>query len=307
MLDSSGSFLSVRASLGQCTGLKGSFPVADSVLGLPLRLGHLVIADEDDIETFAQLSGVQDLRALTLSPLSTSAGQIGVLVLGRKQPASFSAADLDLLIILNDVASTAIHRVRLREELEEAFVGATLALAEAVDAKDSYVAGHAQRTGDLAERVARHLGLPDDEVEAIRYGAILHDVGKISVPDSILRKTGPLSSEEWNVMHRHTIAGARILAPVARLSRAAQVVRHHHERWDGTGYPGGLRGEEIPLGARIVAVVDAYTAMIDERTYRKALTYEEALHELQRHAGTQFDPAVVEAFLRVTSDIEFQH
>lgn len=100
-------------------------------------------------------------------------------------------------------------------------------------------------------------------MQDIRYGAILHDVGKLSVPDAILRKAGPLTAEEWQVIRRHTIAGARILAPVARMSRAAEIVRYHHERWDGTGYPEGLRGEAIPLRARIVAVVDAYTAMSD--------------------------------------------
>jgi PAS domain S-box-containing protein len=305
LLDAAGAFLAPRVGQGQFAAIRGSFPAAESVLGLPLKLGALVVATEDDLRAFATLCGVDHVRVLALSPLGTSVGQIGVLALGRRDATHFSAPEIDLLIILSDVISTAIHRVRLREELEEAYVSATLTLAEAVDSKDSYVAGHALRTGDLAERVARQMGLPEDQIQDVRYGAIFHDVGKISIPERILKKAGPLSSEEWNVVHPHTIAGARILAPVARLARAALVVRHHHERWDGSGYPAGLRGEAIPLGARIVAVVDAYTAMIEERTYQTARTQHEALEELRRHAGTQFDPAVVAAFLEVAREAPY--
>ncbi len=304
LLDASRTFLTVRASRGQLAGMTGSFPCDQSVLSLPLRLAHLTIADHADLEELGRLTGV-DQRTVALIPLSVASGDVGILIVGRQQALPFSRADLGLMAVLGDVASTAVHRVKLREELEEAYVATTLALAEAVDARDSYVAGHAQRTGVLAEQAALAMKLPEDEIRDIRYGAILHDVGKISVPDNILVKIGPLSPEEWEVIRRHSVAGARILAPVARLTRAAEVVRHHHERWDGTGYPDGLKGEEIPLGARIVAVVDAYTAMIDERTYRKARSPEEAVEELRRHAGTQFDPAVVEAFLSVVQTRNF--
>lgn len=304
LVDASQAFLTVRAGRGQCAVMRGSFPIEHSLLGNPLKLGHLVIADQADLDEFARVTGVLGLRTLALIPLSTSEGWVGVLVLARREPVPFSLADLDLLAVLGDVASTAVHRVRLREELEEAYIGAARALAEAVDVRDSYVAGHSQRTGALAEQVARMMDLPEDQIQDIRYGAILHDVGKLSVPDAILKKIGPLSAEEWKVIRRHTIAGARILSPVTRLARAAEIVRYHHERWDGTGYPEGLRGEAIPLGARIVAVVDAYTAMIDERTYRRALTPEEAIEELQRQAGTQFDPTVVAAFLRAVKSGE---
>lgn len=307
LLDASQTFLIVRVSQGECRVMEGPFPTKGSLLALPLDLGHFVVASQADLETFAQLTGVSGLRAMALLPLSTSAGQIGVLVLGRQQPAAFSLTDLQILGILSDVASTAVHRVRLRDELEEAYIGATLALAEAVDARDAYIAGHARRTGSLAVQVARMMGLPEDQVQDIQSGAILHDVGKISVPDSILSKSGPLNAQEWQVMRQHTIAGARILAPIARLSRAAEIVRYHHERWDGTGYPEGLKDDAIPLGARIVAVVDAYTAMIDERTYRRALSHDEALEELQRYAGTQFDPTAVAAFLRVARGGSFSY
>ncbi len=305
LLDPSEMFLSPRATRGQFTVMKGSFPLKDSVLELPLQHESYIIANEAEVAAFLRLTGVSRLGTLILVPLSTGTSKVGVLILGRQEPVPYSRSDLDMLAVLTDMASTAIHRVRLREELEEAYVGTSLALAEAVDARDSYVAGHAQRTGLLAERVAGTMGIPEDQIQHIRYGAILHDVGKISVPDSILRKIGPLTPDEWQVIRRHTIAGARILGPVARLAHAAEIVRYHHERWDGTGYPEGLRGEQIPLGARVVAVVDAYTAMVDDRTYRKAKRHEEALEELKRNAGTQFDPTVVDAFIRVVSSGNF--
>jgi HD-GYP domain-containing protein (c-di-GMP phosphodiesterase class II) len=151
----------------------------------------------------------------------------------------------------------------------------------------------------LAEETGRELGLPEDEIKALHWAANLHDIGKIGIPDEILNKAGPLSQVEWAVMQRHPIIGARIIAPVKKLSNVAPIIRAHHERFDGAGYPYGLKGADIPLGARIVSVADAYTAMTDERVYRKAMSHAEAVAELQRYAGTQFDPDVVEAFLRV--------
>ncbi len=131
------------------------------------------------------------------------------------------------------------------------------------------------------------------------WGALLHDIGKIGVPDEILRKAGPLTDEEWELMKRHPELGAEIVAPVKKLVDVAPIIRSHQEKFDGSGYPDGLRGEEIPLGARILAVVDAYGAMTDERVYRKARSHEEALAELRRCAKTHFDPEVVDAFLAV--------
>lgn len=189
---------------------------------------------------------------------------------------------------------------RLGEELEaslrrsqETLDGTLAALAEAVEAKDEYVGGHVGRVAAYADMIAEELGLAGPAREDVRNGAVLHDIGKMAIPDAILGKPGPLSPTERTIMETHSLRGEAIVRRVPALEGAALVVRHHHERWDGAGYPDGLAGAAIPLGARIVAVADAFDAMTTDRVYRKALSYEEALKELAREAGRQFDPQVV--------------
>jgi HD-GYP domain-containing protein (c-di-GMP phosphodiesterase class II) len=179
-------------------------------------------------------------------------------------------------------------------------VQTVLALARAVEAKDTYTADHAEGLANWAIQVAARLGIADtEELRAIRWGAILHDVGKIGVPDSILQKPCKLDADEWKLMRLHPHIGSEILRPVPRLLAAAEIVRHHHERWDGKGYPDGLQGDAIPFGARILTVVDSYSAMIDERVYKSARSVPYAISELQKHKGSQFDAKVVDAFLEV--------
>jgi putative nucleotidyltransferase with HDIG domain len=167
-----------------------------------------------------------------------------------------------------------------------------------MDARDSYTAGHSQRICDLAQAVGKALGCSEDDILDLQWAALLHDIGKIGVPDEILRKPGPLSFDEWRVMRQHPLIGADIINPVSKLENVVPIVRHHQEKFDGSGYPDGLSGSEIPLGARILAVVDAYIAITDERVYRNARSRQEALLEIQRNIGTHFDPAVVEAFIQ---------
>jgi diguanylate cyclase (GGDEF)-like protein len=173
-----------------------------------------------------------------------------------------------------------------------------LAIADVIDARDRATATHSQSVGRYAAAIARELGLPEPVVERVRFGGIVHDVGKIGIPDSILRKPGWLSAEDWVEMRRHPEIGASILAG-ANLNDVSEWVLAHHERPDGTGYPHGLSGTDIPLEARILAVADAYEAMTSDRIYRAAKSEEDARAELVRCSGTQFDTRVVEAFLRV--------
>jgi diguanylate cyclase (GGDEF)-like protein len=172
---------------------------------------------------------------------------------------------------------------------------AAASLAKAVDARDAYTGSHSERVGDLAARIARRLDVDEAETELIRLAASLHDLGKLAIPEEILRKPGVLSESERLVLERHPQIGYRMLESLG-VEPIAEWVLHHHERWDGTGYPDGLRGEQIPLGARIIFVADAFDAMTSERVYRDPLSELEALAELERCAGTQFDPAIVEAF-----------
>ncbi|HEU0237347.1 MAG TPA: HD domain-containing phosphohydrolase [Candidatus Limnocylindrales bacterium] len=185
--------------------------------------------------------------------------------------------------------------LRLRQALVrmDAAHAAVAALANAVEAKDPLTERHCQRLANLAARVGAQAGLDLPTLEAVAYGALLHDVGKIGVPESILSKPGPLDSSEWDLMRRHPEIGERICRPLSASQRFAPIVRHHHERWDGHGYPDGLRGEAIPLGARIVALVDAFDAMTHDRPYRAALAAPVAIAELWREAGRQFDRALV--------------
>ena len=151
------------------------------------------------------------------------------------------------------------------------------------------------------EATGRKLGVSGAELEALRCGALFHDIGRIGVSDLILNKPGPLDDAEWEVMKRHPVIGAQILAPLAFFEASTPFVRHEHEHWDGSGYPDGLKGEQIPLGARVILMCDAYHAMTSDRPYRAALDREEALRRLREGAGRQFDPAVVDAFLGVIS------
>ena len=170
-------------------------------------------------------------------------------------------------------------------------------LAFAIDAKDHYTQGHSQNVARYSLLVARHLSMREKEVEELRLSAVLHDVGKIGIPERILNKPGPLDPQELEIMKEHAVLGAKILEPLRSLQNVQKNVRHHHERWDGKGYPDGLRGDKTPLAARLIAIADAYDTMITERTYKRSRSRVEALEELRRCAATQFDPKLVEAFV----------
>ncbi len=187
-----------------------------------------------------------------------------------------------------------------RRARERSYVEAVGAVVTAADARDHETTGHSFRVALYAQALARHLGLAPDQLKAIEWGALLHDVGKMAVPDSVLRKQGPLTAEEWHIMKQHPTWGFDMLAEVSFLQAAAiEIVYSHHEQWDGQGYPRGLAGEQIPLAARIFAVVDSYDAMTSDRPYRRARGHAAAVAELQRVAGQQLDPAMVEAFGRL--------
>jgi putative two-component system response regulator len=172
-------------------------------------------------------------------------------------------------------------------------------LALAVEAKDAYTEGHLRRLASYSEQLAVAARIPQDQLKAIRFGGLLHDIGKISVDDAILRKPGALTSEEYTQIKRHPEYGARIVQPMRFASEVAPIIRHHHERWDGSGYPHGLCGEHIPLGARIVSVVDAYDAMMTDRPYRRSLGLEETLRRLREGRGREWDPALLDLFLEL--------
>jgi diguanylate cyclase (GGDEF)-like protein len=253
-------------------------------------------AERDPLYAGKLPPGTSSLLAV---PLYTGSDLWGAIEVSAASAAAFDPADAHLVQTIADHIGGALLTAELYRELEQTYVGTAAALAAALEAKDNYTADHAQSIADLAVEVGHELGLDRDALRDLRYGAIFHDIGKIAVPDAILHKPGKLTATEFEVVKRHPVAGEQILAPVPFLAAVRQIVRHDHERWDGSGYPDGLRGAEIPVGARIVFVVDAYHAMISDRPYRKGMPEAEARLQLGAGAGGQFDPDAVNAFLRV--------
>jgi len=275
-------------------------------------------------ELLSRLAGAEGYRAAGIWPITSERRAIGVVKCYYDSPRTWSKPELDVLHVFFRQAAIALEnarlyearaqraaelealldeRARLDQNLQQAYVQMVLALAQATASRDSYTALHSTRLVVLAEEVARALGVGDEEIENIRWGARLHDIGKVGVPDSILTKQGPLTERERAVMQQHPIIGEEILARIERMRGVAKLVRHHQERWDGTGYPDGLRGDAIPLGARILAVVDAYGAIVGARPYKPARTHEEAVTEIRRCAGTQFDPEIVDVFCQTIERI----
>jgi putative two-component system response regulator len=244
-----------------------------------------------------RLDGYEVTRQLRRDPRTATLPVL--LITGRTDPedvvAGLDAGADDFLRKPFDRAEL-MARIRGALRLRRALVGmeaahaVVMALANAVEAKDAPTEQHCQRLAHLATRMATRLGLPSAELDAIAYGALLHDVGKIGVPEAILTKPGPLDDEEWAVMRRHPEMGERICAPLAAFAVFGPIIRHHHERWDGGGYPDGLRHSAIPIGARVVALVDAFDAMTHNRVYQSARSVADAMGEISRLAGRQFDP-----------------
>jgi putative nucleotidyltransferase with HDIG domain len=209
-------------------------------------------------------------------------------------------AVLPLGAIIAALARERHHRLEQAVELSSAYQGVALLLGEVIEDDDHYTGEHSRGVVELSVEIARELGLGERDQRLVEFGALLHDVGKLQVPNEIINKPGPLDDAEWAIMRRHTIDGEAMLARVGgMMHEVGRIVRASHEDWDGTGYPDGLAGEEIPLAARIVSCADAYSAMTTDRSYRRALGHEKAVEELRRCAGTQFDPAVVAAAVRV--------
>jgi putative nucleotidyltransferase with HDIG domain len=238
-------------------------------------------------------------------PLHSSEGVIGAIAVGsRDLNARFNGDDVRLLSTIANHLTISIGNTELFASLQDAYLATVRSLAAAVDAKEPYMRGHSERVAVFARMTAEKMGLSHEQRTALEMAAYLHDIGKIGISEQILRKPGPLDVDETATMRHHPLIGANILRPVAFPWPISPVVRHHHERFDGSGYPAGLRGEEIPVLARVLSVTDAYEAMIADRPYRKGLSAEGAVAELHRCAGTHFDPRVVDALVGVLEDMD---
>jgi putative nucleotidyltransferase with HDIG domain len=238
-------------------------------------------------------------RSIMCVPVKVKDRVIGVLeAINKKHGEKFDREDLSLFVSLADQVAIALDNARLYEELEEMFFQTAESLADAIEKRDPYTGGHTQRVTSYSLAITRYLQLKSSEKRCLKIAAVLHDVGKIGIEDQILRKPEPLSPEEYNTIKRHTSMGAEILEHIRQLKDIIPGVKYHHEQMNGKGYPDGLKGEEMPVIAKIVAVADTYDAMTTDRPYRKALSKKVAMEELRRCAGAQFDGQVVEAFVK---------
>ena len=231
-------------------------------------------------------------------PVKVKEKAIGVLEAMNKKGGGFDEEDLSLFTSLSDQVAIALDNARLYQELEEMFFQTAESLSDAIEKRDPYTGGHTQRVTAYSLATAKYLPLEPMEMKWLKISSVLHDIGKIGIDDQILRKTERLNSEEFNEIKRHTSMGAEIIDHIKQLRNIIPGVKYHHEQIDGTGYPEGLRGDKIPMIAKIVSVGDTFDAMTTDRPYRRALGKEMAINELRRCSGTQFDQNVVEAFIR---------
>jgi HD-GYP domain-containing protein (c-di-GMP phosphodiesterase class II) len=257
----------------------------------------------DKLREFAGLVGYVSSAA---APLELDDQLFGALVICYPQEHDFTPEELARLERLARQTELAIRSVRQRESLSRFAFDTALALTEAIESRDPYTGGHCRRLAEHAGVVAQELALPPNEIEIVRLGAALHDMGKIVVPDSILKKPDKLTPEEYTIIKQHCYSGGQICKRVGFLMDAYPIVYHHHERWDGKGYPDALKGERIPLGARIVSVIDAFDAMTTDRPYRAAMPYSAAAEILKEGAGRQWDPTVVNMMIE-TIDVLAEH
>lgn len=259
-----------------------------------------VCNEDDDSEGLPQPSrDSESFRNFLVAPVVLLQNLSGIVVVADKLHGDFEDDDVETLLSVGDQAAVAVENSNLRHQIQNAYISTVAVLADAMEIKDPYTQGHCEQVSRYTRLIADHMQLPDHHRSVVCYAALLHDVGKIGVSDGILNKPGPLLDTEREMVRSHAKVGHDLIRHVPELEPVAHVVLHHHEWYDGSGYPDGLKGDKIPLASRIVGAVDAYCAMITKRSYKEAYSEEHAREELRRCAGTQFDPSVVDAFITV--------
>jgi len=262
---------------------------------------HVIIGPDEVQASFE--NAPQTDSVLSCWPMRIRGEPFGLLMAFHKDGnTSLPAEEARLFDFLIRKASLAIENMALYESLSSNFYGILKSLVNALEAKDLYTGKHSERVTRYATETAGVLGCPGAQIESMQTVGYLHDIGKIGVRDSILNKPGPLTSEEYELVKKHPSIGESIVSELGLTPEERSIVRHHHERWDGTGYPDGLAGEQIPILARIVSVVDAFDAMTSKRAYRDSMSFEESIAELQKNGGKQFDPVALDAFLEVVKN-----
>jgi HD-GYP domain-containing protein (c-di-GMP phosphodiesterase class II) len=271
----------------------------EGINGRAARTGEPVVVPDTSREPdFMAPEGVEQVARSELAVPVRVAGEIfGVLNIESLEPDAFGQDDLLFADLLAGHIGAALDRSRLFHELENTFTTTLAVLSDALERKDAYTAAHADEVADLTVRVGTRLGFSGDALRTLNYGGLLHDIGKIGIRSEVLQKPGKLTADEFDEIKQHTNIGADMLARIPFFADVVPLVRHAHERWDGRGYPTGLAADGIPLGARVICACDAYNAMTTDRPYKCAMPPADAIAELRRGAGSQFDPIVVDALL----------
>ena|GEM_PF-2215905 len=257
------------------------------------------IEEEVMLSPFDRLLQDSGVRSDLYAPIMRKGKTVGIFFLGCFREKAFSQEDVETTVRFASRMGIALEHVRLIYDLDEMSVNIIHALASAIDAKSSWTKGHSERVSDYALAIAEKMGMQRHEIDRLRLAGLLHDIGKIGTYDVLLDKTGKLTEEEWELIKLHPNRGCEILEPITEFKDILPAVRHHHERWDGKGYPGGLKGEDIPIMARILTVADSFDTMTADRPYRPAIGLSNATQEIAYCAGTQFAPDVAEVFLKL--------
>ncbi len=245
---------------------------------------------------FGRLVG-DSIGAIINAPLYIYGNYLGSLILGRGEGEAFSPDEEETVKLIADQVAVALNSVNMLEEREEMLLGIMVALSRSIDAKSKWTAGHSERVARYCETMGIQLGFREDELRQLRIAAILHDIGKIAVPETILDKTGPLTGDEWDIIRTHPETGIGIIGNIPAYRNIVPAIYHHHEHWDGSGYPLGLSGEEIPLNARIITLADVYDAITDDRPYRTGMDPQSAIAFMRVQSGSLFDPRLLDIFL----------
>jgi HD-GYP domain-containing protein (c-di-GMP phosphodiesterase class II) len=276
-------------------------PFIASIARRVLETGDAVHWTADDAPAGVTPSAEERFREGVAVPVTLRGGPCGVII-ALDRDGQFREEEVQSLVSVGTEAGVAVENARLRLDLQRAYTATISMLADTVSAKDPYTQGHCEQVSQYARIAAEHLELTAEEKRVACYAALLHDVGKIGVSDGVLNKPGPLIAEERKLVEAHVRIGHDLLVGIPALRDVASAILYHHEWWDGTGYPEGRAGEDIPIASRIVSVVDAYCAMLDKRSYKEAFSPEQARAELHRCAGTQFDPRIVDVVLRAIDE-----
>ncbi|HLQ66308.1 MAG TPA: HD domain-containing phosphohydrolase [Candidatus Limnocylindrales bacterium] len=261
----------------------------------PLRLGQL----EHDPDVESDVGSLFSAGLTIVCPVVMKQRLAAILAVGEKVSGQeFGSHDLEMLRVLSESACMAIENARLFKDLQDSYISTVRLLVSRIEEKDPYTHGHTERVTAYSVGIAKEMGFTPEEVQRIQFGAFLHDIGKIHTEDHVLHKPGALTEDEWRLVKMHPLRGAEMVKGVRFLERVVDMIRHHHERVDGKGYPDGLKGDEISVAAKIVNVADAFDAMTTDRPYRAGLTVEAAVKELTQKAGTQFAAEIVEVMVQ---------